>query len=209
TLAPMEAAGLRPAGHAKSATAPPAVVQAYLRGRDQYQQWTHEGSLRALQYYDQALAIDSTFAAAFAGRADVLTFLSFAPHTLALARASIAKALALAPDLGEAHASRAKFLFESDWNWAEAEREFRRAIELNPNDSNAHHHYSHLLAALGRVPEAREQARIMLTLDPLAPASHHHMAWLDLECGQFEAADSEFAKVAQLDAGYVATYILR
>jgi len=107
-----------------------------------------------------------------AGRgAAALLFLTHSPDTVALARAAIAKALALAPNLGEAHAARAKLLFEHDWNWEGAEREFHRAIELNANDADAHHHYSHLLLALGRVPEARHEAELMLALDPLAPAS--------------------------------------
>jgi len=183
------------------------AVQAYLRGRDQYQKWTDDGVRRALEYYDRALAIAPTFAAAMAARASALLWVSNAPDTVSLARTAIAKALALAPDLGEAHAAHAKSLFENDWNWAESEREFRRAIALNPNDADAHHHYSHLLVALGRVDEAREQARIMLTLDPLSAASHNHLGWLAYECGDFDQAVAECNKAVELDPTYASAYM--
>jgi serine/threonine-protein kinase len=183
---------------------PPSVVQAYLRGRDQEQKWTTESTRRALTYYDQALAADSTFAAALAARAGALLFLSGSPDTAALARSAITRALALAPELGEAHAAQAKLLFEHDWSWEESEREFRRALELNPNNADAHHHYSHLLAALGRVREAREQAQLMLALDPLAPASYNHLSWLEFECGNFDKSRAANAKTMELDPGYVA-----
>jgi TolB-like protein/Tfp pilus assembly protein PilF len=196
-----------PVAHGARAGIAAGAVQAYLRGRDQYEKWTDPAERRALQYLDQALAIDSTFAAAIAARASVLLWFGDSPDTLGLGRAAIAKALALAPDLGEAHAARANLLLEHDWNWAESEREFRRAIELNPNDADAHHQYSHLLVALGRVAEAREQAELMLKLDPLAPAGPNHMEWLDYETGKFDQAEVDFRKTVALDPAYVAGYV--
>lgn len=183
-----------------------AVVQAYLRGRDQYQRWTAPAERRALEYFDQALALDSTFAPALAARGTALLIVSNSPETVAIARANIDRALQLDPMLGEAHAARAKFLFELDWNWAEAEQEFRRAIELNPNDADAHHQYSHLLMAVGRKQESLEQARIMLALDPLAPASPDHMGWVEYSFGQFDAAIAEERKAIALDPSYSAAF---
>jgi Tfp pilus assembly protein PilF len=192
------APGGSPAARAPSA----AVVQAYLRGRDQYQRWTPDAERRAVEFFDRALSLDPTFAPALAARGTALLMVSRAPDTVALARAGIDRALALDPALGEAHAARAKFLFELDWNWAEAEREFRRAIELNPNDSDAHHHYSHLLLALGRPDESRREAEIMRTLDPLAPASWNHMGWLEYELGNFDRAVAAERKALDLDPNY-------
>ena len=179
-----------------------AVVQAYLRGRDQYQRWTPPAERRAVDYFDQALALDSTFAPALAARGTALLMVSDSPDTVALARANIDRALQRDPMLGEAHAARAKILFERDWNWPEAEREFRRAIELNPNDADAHHHYSHLLMALGREAESRKQAEIMLALDPLAPASRNHMGWLEYSLGHLDVAIVEERKALALDPSY-------
>ena len=178
------------------------VVQAYLRGRDQYQSWTAAGTRRAIEYFDQALALDATFTAARVARATALRYIDASPRTIALARAEIDTALAQDPGLGEAHAARANLLFEADWDWSGAESEFVRAIQLNPNDADAHHQYSHLLAALGRLAEAREQAGLMLSLDPLAPASHFHIAWLEYECGHFDRARTEARKALELDPGY-------
>jgi len=197
----------RPAGPDSPAHAPSAaVVQAYLRGRDQYQRWTREAEGRAVGFFDRALSLDSTFAPALAARGTALLMLSVSPDTVAQARAGIERALALDPNLGEAHAARAKFLFELDWNWAEAEREFRRAIELNPNDTDAHHHYSHLLLALGRPDESRREADIMMTLDPLAPASWNHMGWLEYELGNFDRAVALSRKTLELDPNYSVSY---
>lgn len=202
--------GPRPAradAHAARAGVPLAAMQAYLRGRDEYQKWTDAGARRALQYFDQALAIDSTFTEARAARAAVLLWASASPDTVELARAAIAEALRQAPGVGEAHAANARFLFEHDWDWAGSEREFRRAIELNPNDADAHHHYSHLLAALGRVPEAEEQTRLMLALDPLSPSSLDHLVWMDYECGRPGEAEAGYHRLVALDPGYQQNYL--
>jgi len=201
-LAPRAVTHAVPGGSTPGRAPSAAVVQAYLRGRDQYQRWTPDAERRAVEFFDRALSLDSTFAPALAARGTALLMLNTSPDTVALARTAIDRALALDPTLGEAHAARAKFLFELDWNWAESEREFRRAIELNPNDTDAHHHYSHLLLALGRPDESRREAEIMLTLDPLAPASLNHMGWLDYELGNFDRAVAESRKTLELDPNY-------
>lgn len=182
------------------------VVQAYLRGRDQYWLWTAEGSERAIRYFDQALAMDSTFTPALAARGTALLFLSATPDSIALGRADIERALAQDPGNGEAHSARAELLYDHDWNWPEAEREFQRAIELNPNDAEAHHQYSHLLGTLGRMKESLDQAVIMMSLDPLAPASHMHLGWYEYEIGQFDSSRVASRKAIELDPGYVAAY---
>jgi len=182
------------------------VVRAYLRGRDSYQLWTREGSERAIQYFDQALAMDSSFTPALAARGTALLFVSATPESIALGRADIDRALAQDPGNGEAHAARAGLLYDNDWNWPEAEREFRRAIELNPNDAEAHHQYSHLLGTLGRMKECRDESLQMVALDPLAPATHQHLAWLAYENGQFDSARAAVRKAIELDPAYVASY---
>jgi len=183
------------------------VIQAYLRGRDQYRLWTIPGVHRALNFYDQALAIDSSFTPAQAARGTALLFLSATPETVALGRAAIDRALAQDPGIGEAHAARGELLCDFDWNWPEAEREFKRAIELNPNDAEAHHQYSHLLGVLGRMKESRDESVMMVTLDPLAPASYQHLAWLGYETSQFDSARAAVRRAVELDPDYVTAYI--
>ena len=205
-LAPVPAPGKPARSDHATGSARAAAVQAYLRGREQYQRFTAASNRRAIQYYDQALALDSTFTPAAAARASSLIFLSFSPDTVALARAAVTQALALDPHLGEAHAQYATLLFEVDWDWSGAERDFRRAIELNPNDEDAHHQYSHLLVALGRMKEARQQADIMLALDPLAPAAWNHMGFTEYEAGHLSAAGEKWEKALTLDPAYVAAF---
>jgi TolB-like protein/thioredoxin-like negative regulator of GroEL len=180
----------------------PAVYQAYLRGRYQYERWTTPSMLNALANYDRALAGDSTYAPAYAGRALALVFIDAGPETLALARRSLDRALALDPNLSEAHSTLAQLLFEHEWNWAAAEREFRRAIELNPNNVDARHQFSHLLLAIGRRDEAWEQARIGLKLDPLSPAMLGHMAFLEFMDGRFDAVAGWAKQALAVDATY-------
>jgi TolB-like protein/Tfp pilus assembly protein PilF len=186
----------------KSGAVDPAVYQAYLRGRYQYERWNTASMHAALAEYDSALAIDPAYAPAYAGRALALMFLSDVPDTIALARTSLDHALALDPDLSEAHASRAQILVEHDWNWAGAEREFLKAIELNANNVDAHHQYSHLLLATGRRDAAIEQARIGLELDPLSPSMLGHMEFLDFMDGKFDGVAEWARKALALDPTY-------
>jgi serine/threonine-protein kinase len=180
----------------------PAVYQAYLRGRAQYERWDSPSIHRALASYDRALAMDSTYAPAHAARAQALQLLSNTADTLALARASLERALALDPNLSEAHASLAQMLFYNDWKWAEAGREFKRAIELNPNNSDAHHQYAHWLMAQGRVAESVEQSRIGLRLDPLSPSVIAHMAWTSYMTGRFEDVPAYVRQALEIDPSY-------
>jgi TolB-like protein len=182
----------------------PAVYQAYLRGRYQYERWNTASMHAALAEYDSALAIDPSFASAYAGRSLALMFLSATPETIALARTALDHALALDPELSEAHAARAQILVEHDWNWAGAEKEFRRAIEINPNNVDAHHQYSHLLLATGRRDAAIEQARLGLELDPLSPSMLGHMEFLDYMDGNFAGVAEWARKALALDPTYSA-----
>jgi serine/threonine-protein kinase len=190
----------RPAPSARAVD--PAVYQAYLRGRYQYERWNIPSTYNALANYDRALAGDSTYAPAYAGRALALVFINAGPETLALARQALDRALALDPNLSEAHSTLAELLFEHEWNWAAAEREFRRAIALNPNNVDARHQISHLLLAIGRRDEAWEQGRIGLKLDPLSPAMLGHMAFLEFMDGRLDAVAGWAKQALAVDATY-------
>jgi len=192
----------RPAPGARARAVAPAVYQAYLRGRYQYERWNTASMYNALANYDQALAGDPGYAPAYAGRALALEWLASSPETLALARSALDRALALDPNLSEAHATLAYMMLEHDWNWAGAEREFRRAIELNPNNVDARHQYSHLLLATGRHDEAVEQARIGLQLDPLSPAMLGHMEFMDYMDGDFAGVADWAKKALAVDPTY-------
>lgn len=153
----------------------PAAHELYLRGRYHLNRRGpgHPGEVeKARDYFQQSLNEDATYAPAYSGLADTYLRLVWqgAPRQegLALGKAAASKALELDESLGEAHASLAASReFERDW--AGADREYRRAIELNPNYAHAHHWYSQFLSEVGRHDEAIAEIRRAYELDPLSP----------------------------------------
>lgn len=144
----------------------------YLRGRYFWNQRTPEGLQRARKYFEQAVAEDSSYAAAWAGLADV--YVSMFDYQImasdsarGASRAAAERAVSLDPQSPEAHNSLAHVHLH-DWRWADAEREFRRAIELDPNYASAYHWYSLSLTALGRLGEAVAMVKEAYKLDRLS-----------------------------------------
>ncbi len=145
----------------------------YLKGRYFSLQQTRDGSERAIAYFEQAIARDTSYARAYAGLADarvISAVFGNRPTTeeLPKARASALRALVLDSSLGEAHAALAHVLFAFDWNWPEAGREFQRAIALEPNSSTSRLRYGVYLLDLGRFGDAVEQLTQADSIDPLS-----------------------------------------
>jgi tetratricopeptide (TPR) repeat protein len=153
----------------------PEAHEAYLRGRYFWNKRTDDGLRKAIDYFNQAIEKDPTYAQAYTGLADSYALLGdweyggMAPkEAFPKAEAAATKALQLDDTLGEAHTSLA-FCFDLyDWNWDSAEVEFKRAIELNPGYATAHHWYSWHLAVLGRKDEAIAEMREAAARDPLS-----------------------------------------
>ena len=153
----------------------PEAHEAYLRGRYFWNKRTNDGLRKAIDYFNQAIAKDPTYAQAYTGLADSYALLGdweyggMAPkEAFPKAEAAATKALQLDDTLGEAHTSLAFCLDLYDWNWDSAEVEFKRAIELNPGYATAHHWYGWHLAVLGRKDEAIAEMREAAALDPLS-----------------------------------------
>jgi tetratricopeptide (TPR) repeat protein len=151
------------------------AYQEYLQGRFLWNQRSEAGIKRAIEHFRRATDIDPTFAQAFAALADAyaaLGYLGYDPPvaTFPVARPHALKALELDPSLAQAHASLAYIKFYFDWDWAGARDEFRRAIELNPNDPIAHQWHAVYLLASGRLDEAWREIRTAQRLDPLSLA---------------------------------------
>jgi len=149
------------------------AYQFYLEGRYLWNKRTDEGLRRSIGYFQQATAEDPRYALAYTGLADSYVLLDpnwVEPASKAgpLAKAAALSALRLDGSLAEAHASLAMVYFYYDWNWAEADNEFRRAIALNPNYELAHTWYASYLGAMGRYQEALTQVRRAQELDPLS-----------------------------------------
>ena len=153
----------------------PEAHEAYLRGRYFWNKRTNDSLRKAIDYFNQAIAKDPTYAQAYTGLADSYALLGdweyggMAPkEAFPKAEAAATKALQLDDTLGEAHTSLAFCLDLYDWNWDSAEVEFKRAIELNPGYATAHHWYGWHLAVLGRKDEAIAEMREAAALDPLS-----------------------------------------
>jgi serine/threonine protein kinase/tetratricopeptide (TPR) repeat protein len=148
------------------------AYELYLKGRYYWNKRSREGLKKAADFFNQATDKDPTYALAWSGLADtydLMTSYSVIPPNEAKPRAEAAalKAVQFDENLAEAHTSFASSK-ESKWDWAGAEKEYRRAIQLNDNYSTAHHWYSLLLAKLGRLDDAESEAKRAVQLDPLS-----------------------------------------
>ena len=156
---------------AKHATDNSQAYQLYLNGIFYYRRGGYENSKKALDYFNQALALDPNFALVWTGVAEVYGAFANNDHSdpkeaLARSKAAAQRALELDESLAEAHAALAESK-KAEWDWAGAELEFKRAIELNPNLVKAHHWYARYLAPMGRHTEALTEIHRAQELDPL------------------------------------------
>jgi TolB-like protein/DNA-binding winged helix-turn-helix (wHTH) protein/Tfp pilus assembly protein PilF len=181
----------------------PAAYEAYdlyLKGRYFWNTRTADGLQRAIELFQHAVAKDPSYARAYAGLADAYALTSsynFAPAFQAIpkARAAALRALDLNERLGEAHTSLGLILLTHDWNWKGAEREYRRAIELDPNYATAHHWYAELLGYQGRFDEALAESDRARRLDPLSliiAADHGALLYFSR---QYDRAIEQFRSV--------------
>jgi len=149
------------------------AYQLYLKGRYYLFKGSQEEMSKAVENFNQALELDPNYALAYAGLADVYygqADVKYSPKdSMPRMKAAAEKALQLDDTLAEAHNSLAIVSYIYDWNWPTAEREFKRAIELDPNYVFAHHQYGWLLALSGRQTEAANELARASQLDPLSP----------------------------------------
>jgi serine/threonine-protein kinase len=171
-------AKLTPAEHARLAAVRPVNPEAYqlcLQGRFYWNKRSPEGFEQAIHYFTEAVAKDPTYAPAYAGLADSYGLLGFfgfgkisVTEALPQALAAAGKAVALDDSSAEAHTSFGFVLMRYQWDWAGAEREFRRALELNSGYSLAHHWYALMLMSLGRREEGYREIMRARDLDPVS-----------------------------------------
>lgn len=194
----------------KRHTENPEAHDLYLRGRYFWNRRGEEGAQKSIQYFQQAIEKDPHYALAYAGLADAYLSLAFSfdagtvPPAQATPRAKAAalKALELDDHLAPAHISLAFVSFLYEWDWNEAERQFQRALALDPRYAHAHHWYSHYLLALGRVEESLAQSKRALELDPLDAILNTHMGWHHLYSHQYELAVEHLRNALEMDPNY-------
>lgn len=187
---------------------------AYLKGRHHWNTRTEEGLKKAVRHFEQAVARDPRYALAHAGLADCYTLLASAGYgalpakeALARARAAAVKALEIDPALAEAHTSLALVKFRLDWDWAAAETEFRRAIQLNPGYASAHHFYGLYLSAMGRATEAIASLRLAQDLDPLSLIIGAALGRAWHFARQYDRAREQYLKTLEMDPDFAEAHM--
>jgi tetratricopeptide (TPR) repeat protein len=183
------------------------AYQAYLKGRYFWNKRTEAGLVKGLEYFQQAIEADRSYSLAYVGLADsylVLKSLSLITPQQAheAVEPALKQALAIDDTLGEAHTSLAWSTFAYSWNWVEAEREFRRAIQLQPNDATTHQWYAEFLSAMGRHDESLAEIRRAQQLDPPSPIINVIAAQVHFFARQYDHAIEQGRKTLELDPDF-------
>jgi serine/threonine-protein kinase len=176
----------------------------YLKGRYYWNKRTAEGLKKGIEYFQEAIQKDPGYALAYSGLADsydVLPFYSVMPPREAYPKAKTAasKALEIDETLAEAHTSLAYALWNYDWDWAGAERENKRSIELNPNYATGHHWYGLFLIILGRHEEAVRELTRALEIDSLSLIINTKLGVTYYYGRKYEPAIAQLRKTIELD----------
>jgi TolB-like protein/Tfp pilus assembly protein PilF/predicted Ser/Thr protein kinase len=183
----------------------PEAYQLYLKGRYYWNKRTPDGIQKAIEYFQAAIAKDPGYAGAYAGLADCYHVPAnpLPPREkMPLAKAAAMKALQLDDTLVEAHTSLARVLFVYDWNWPAAEKEFKRAIELNPRYAPAHQWYGGYLTATGGFREADAEKKRALELEPLSLITNFEVGLASYFSRNYDQAIDQFQKTLELDANF-------
>jgi TolB-like protein/DNA-binding winged helix-turn-helix (wHTH) protein/tetratricopeptide (TPR) repeat protein len=198
----------------KSYTANPEAYQDYLKGRYWLNKSTEEGFNKGIEYLQQAIARDPTYALAYSGLADCYSSLAdfgLVPAKEGYLRAKDAalKAVELDDTLAEAHGSLALIKSSYDWDWSGADKEIRRAIELNPSYADAHRLHAEVLWQTGRLNEAIAESKGNLELDPISLGNNVDLGVEYFLARQYDQAIAQERKVLELDPNYIDAYYFR
>jgi tetratricopeptide (TPR) repeat protein len=182
----------------------------YLKGRHHWDRWTEDGFYKAIDYFQQAVERDPTYALAYSGTAESYVLLgwnSFLPPKDAYPKAKVAamRALRLDPDLGEAHTPMAAVLWLHDWQWREAEAEFQRSLDLNPAYPTANHWCAEFVMTMGRHAEAIEKMKKSQELDPLSLIISVAIGWANYMARRYEASMEQLRRTVELEPNYPVT----
>lgn len=211
----------RPANLAPGSTANSEAYDAYLRGRYLWNKGSRENILKSAGYFEEAIFRDRSYGLAYAGMADAYRYLAMnyaipATEAYAKAREAATKAIEIDDRIAEAHTALGTIKFRYDWDWAGAEREFQRAIELNPGYALAHHDYAWFLVAMGRFDEGLSQMQRALELDPLSPVANADVGWVYMLARRYDQAIEQMKRTLELEPGFgsaeaclVQSYVLR
>jgi TolB-like protein/DNA-binding winged helix-turn-helix (wHTH) protein/Tfp pilus assembly protein PilF len=189
---------------AASRTVDPKAYDAYLRGRYYWNRWDR-GLDQATPAFEQATQLDPTFAPAFANLAlcySTLGFFERPRDVFPKAKAAALKALELDPGLPEAHAAAGNISLSYDWDLQAADREWRRAVELNPNSVEAHLLAAYYMITTGHFDEAIKQEKRAIELDPLSPNVVSELGWMYLNLGHYDEALAQYNHAIELEPNH-------
>ena len=196
-------AGQQQAKISKRGTDDPEAYQLYLKGQYALNRFTRKSLDAATEFFQQAIDRDPKFAMAYVGLAD--TYLSYegVVDVLAIdaqpkARAAALKALEIDDTIAEAYASLAWVHFNA-WEWEEAEKNFKRSIELNPNYGQVHLEYARLLVTTSRIAEAMQQAKLAQDLEPLSSGINSEAAGVKLIGGRLDEGIADLQRTLEVD----------
>ena len=196
---------------AKPTSVNPAAYEMLLKGRFYWNKGGNEDRKKAIEYHQQAIAIDPNYALAYAELANAYSILGndgvIDPQEgVHKAEEAAVKALELDGDLAEAHKALA-YNKQLAWDWAEAEREYKRAIELNPNYADAHAYYSTFLSLLGRREQAIGEAKRAKELDPISVRINISVFVTLFNCRQYDQALDILKQMRELDPNHPLTHL--
>jgi eukaryotic-like serine/threonine-protein kinase len=190
----------------KGSTGNAEAYQLYLKGKYYTNKLTRDGLAKGVDYFNQAIAIDPNYGLAYNGLAynyiNQDGWYMRGAEAGPKAKQAAEKALAIDPQDADAHLALAIESQWYEWNWAVAEREFKRAIELNPNDAEAHGYYSWFLAPMGRGPEALVEAKRGQQIAPLSSMGNFFVASILVFTRQWDPAIAQLKGNIELEPGF-------
>jgi len=187
------------------------AYQLYVKGRFYLEQRTRDGFYKAIDQFNQAIAKDPVYAQAYTGLADAYVLLL--DRTLITneeaspkIRSAAERAIELDPTLAEPHAELAVLKEMADWDWAGAESEYRKAVQLNPNDATVHHWYAVLLENMGRIDNGFDEIRKAQALDPASPQINTNVAGFLVDMRRYDEAMNELNKLIATNPEFPVSY---
>ncbi len=196
---------------AASPTGSPEAYRLYIQGRYWWNRRTEESLRKSAEFFQQAIEKDPGYAPAWAGLADAFLLLGergMPPaEAFPKARAAADRAIELDGTLAEPHASLAHLKEIYEWDWPGAQREFQRAIDLNPEYGTAHHWYAFYLAEMGRFPEALAEIRRARELEPLSPIINSAPIILNYYARQYDRAAQEAGRILEMDPSFFMAHV--
>jgi serine/threonine-protein kinase len=196
----------------RPATSNPLANEAYLKGRYVWLQRTPDSYRQAREYFEQAIALDSNYALAYAGLADAYQFLGAfnlpdRKENYDKAKSAYRRALELDPTLAEAHATAGLVAMNYDWDWSLAEQELRRAIALNPNEALFYDWYAEYLMAVGKANESIDNIERAHELDPFSIIINSDVGKLLFLARLYDQAEAQLKETLRMDPAFMEAHV--